>query len=201
MRDLNIDFMDLYKRVDNFIKDAYSSSTGISTYIEEMEINNYKGKISVYNWETTYCTLKHLRWIRNQLAHEVGYDSDICSENDYEQLDNFYDDLYNANDPLSLLHTPKKRESKSNCINSIFKSDNLYNHKDTQSSLNKDEKQVSESHFIRKLPKLPEKTNYNISANSSYNNLSFSSDDEQKNMIEEKSPSLLKRIIKFIFGK
>ena len=30
MRDLNIDFMDLYKRADCFIKDAYSSSEGVS---------------------------------------------------------------------------------------------------------------------------------------------------------------------------
>lgn len=30
MRDLNIDFMDLYKRTDRFIKDAYSSSEGVS---------------------------------------------------------------------------------------------------------------------------------------------------------------------------
>ncbi len=35
MRDLNIDFMDLYKRTDRFIKDAYSSSEGVqSTYVQ-----------------------------------------------------------------------------------------------------------------------------------------------------------------------
>ena len=33
MRDLNIDFMDLYKRTDRCIKDAYSSSEGVSEYI------------------------------------------------------------------------------------------------------------------------------------------------------------------------
>lgn len=33
MRDLNMVFLELYKRTDRFIKDAYSSSDGISVYL------------------------------------------------------------------------------------------------------------------------------------------------------------------------
>ena len=35
MRELNIEFLDLYKRVDRFIRDAYASSEGISEYLRE----------------------------------------------------------------------------------------------------------------------------------------------------------------------
>ena len=103
MRDLNIDFLDLYKRVDRFIRDAYSSNEGVSEYIRKMEINNYKGICYVQTWTSDYEKLKHLRWIRNQLAHEVGYDSDICEESDYVWLESFYQHLFSAEDPLAVM--------------------------------------------------------------------------------------------------
>ena len=109
MRDMNIDFMDLYKRTDRFIKDAYSSSEGVSEYIRSMESCFNKGNSSVRGWKNDYDNLKHVRWIRNQLAHEVSYDSDICSFYDYEWLDNFYKRLFSSDDPLGTL---RKMEMK-----------------------------------------------------------------------------------------
>lgn len=103
MRDLNIDFMDLYKRADRFIKDAYSSSEGVSEYIRLMESCFISGNANVQGWKSDYDNLKHIRWIRNQLAHEVSYDSDICSESDYEWLDDFYKRLFSSDDPLGTL--------------------------------------------------------------------------------------------------
>ncbi len=104
MRDLNIDFMDLYKRVDRFIKDAYCSSDGVSEYLRLMESKNYKGSRYVAGWNSDYDSLKHSRWIRNQLAHEVDYDSDICSNEEYEWLEEFYTRLFSSDDPLGKLH-------------------------------------------------------------------------------------------------
>ena len=116
MRDLNIDFMDLYKRTDRFIKDAYSSSEGVSEYIRSMESCFNRGNGSVQGWKGDYDNLKHMRWIRNQLAHEVSYDSDICSFDDYEWLDNFYKRLFSATDPLGELRklemTPSAKQDK-----------------------------------------------------------------------------------------
>ncbi len=103
MRDLNIDFMDLYKRTDRFMKDAYSSSEGVSEYIRLMESCFNRGSSSVQGWKSDYDNLKHVRWIRNQLAHEVSYDSDICSSDDYEWLDGFYKRLFSTDDPLAML--------------------------------------------------------------------------------------------------
>lgn len=103
MRDLNINFMDLYKRVDRFIKDAYHSSEGVSEYIRIMESKDSKGRRYVSGWNSDYDSLKHLRWIRNQLAHEVDYDEDICSEEEYEWLEEFHSRLFSSDDPLGKL--------------------------------------------------------------------------------------------------
>ena len=109
MRDLNIDFMDLYKRADRFIKDAYSSSEGVSEYIRLMEADFIKGSSKIQGWKRDYDNLKHIRWIRNQLAHDVSFDSEICSVNEYEWLEEFYERLFSSEDPLAAL---KKIEKK-----------------------------------------------------------------------------------------
>ena len=112
MRDLNIDFMDLYKSVDRFIRDAYSSAEGVSEYIRQMEQNDFKGRRCVATWVADYNNLKHLRWIRNQLSHEVGYDSDICEESDYEWLETFRGRLYSANDPMAIINKAEEAEQQ-----------------------------------------------------------------------------------------
>lgn len=109
MRDLNIDFMDLYKRADRFIKDAYSSSEGVSEYIRLMEADFIKGSSKIQGWKRDYDNLKHIRWIRNQLAHEVSYDSEICSVNEYEWLEEFYERLLSTEDPLTALKRIEKK--------------------------------------------------------------------------------------------
>lgn len=121
MRDLNIDFMDLYKSVDRFIRDAYSSSEGVSEYIRQMEQNDFKGRRYVATWGADYDKLKRLRWIRNQLSHEVGYDSDICEDADYDWLETFSHRLYSANDPLAEMNKVEiaerqRRAEEQRCI-------------------------------------------------------------------------------------
>ena len=110
MRDLNIDFMDMYKSVDRFIRDAYSSTEGVSEYIRHMEQNDFKGRRYVATWGADYDKLKRLRWIRNQLSHEVGYDSDICEDADYDWLEVFNQRLYSSNDPLSAMNKAENAE-------------------------------------------------------------------------------------------
>ncbi len=112
MRELNIDYLDLYKKVDKFIKDAYFTSEGVSAYIRMMDANNIKGVRYVNLWQVDYERLKHMRWVRNQLAHEVVYDSDICEQSDFDWLHEFYDRLFLANDPLSCLKRQEDEEKK-----------------------------------------------------------------------------------------
>ena len=100
----------MYKSVDRFIKDAYASSEGISEYIRRMEAVTSRGIRFVRSWQQDYEMLKRVRWIRNQLAHEVGYDSDICNKSDYDRLSSFNKRLYAAEDPLALLRKQEMAE-------------------------------------------------------------------------------------------
>lgn len=115
MRDLNIDFVDLYKRVDRFLRDAYDTQEGVSGYLRQMEDNSARGRQYVTSWEADYRRLKRLRWVRNQLSHEVGYDSDLCEEEDYLWLEDFHNRLYNTSDPLAVLYrieNAKRRQAQ-----------------------------------------------------------------------------------------
>ncbi|WP_028519687.1 DUF6548 family protein [Ruminococcus flavefaciens] len=112
MQELNLDFLELYKSVDKFLKDAYSTSNGVSEYIRQMEINNSDGKRCIHSWSYDYEKLKHIRWVRNQLAHEVGYDSDICEPDDFYWLKKFYDNLFSSKDPLAMLRTAEQHSKK-----------------------------------------------------------------------------------------
>lgn len=103
MIETNIKFQEEYKRLDKLCKDRFASSEGVSTYIREMEnMSDYTYTIS--KWTTTYRQLKHLRWIRNQLAHEVPINSDICEPGDIEWLQRFYSEMLQGRDCLSLAY-------------------------------------------------------------------------------------------------
>ncbi len=77
-----------------------------------MENNAFRGRRYVLTWDDDYIRLKHLRWVRNQLSHEVGYDSDICEEDDYFWLKEFRDRLFSSTDPLAEMHKSIKAEKQ-----------------------------------------------------------------------------------------
>ena len=113
MNTASIAFLELYKRVDCFIRDAYSSQEGVSEYLRQMEARPYSGKRLYASWDSYYKTLKHLRWVRNQLSHEVSFDSELCSESDYNWLAEFYQALNHADDPLAIVIQEEKKEQQS----------------------------------------------------------------------------------------
>ena len=47
-------------------------------------------------------TLKHLRWVRNQLAHD-SEQLQLCGERDIQDTNSFYDDIILGCDPLTQL--------------------------------------------------------------------------------------------------
>ncbi|MBO7376098.1 MAG: hypothetical protein J6V01_03240, partial [Clostridia bacterium] len=79
MRDLNIEFLEEYKRVERFIRDAYGTQSGVTDYLKLMETSSPEPALPD-SWPDDYRGLKRLRWIRNKLAHEVSMDSDIVGE-------------------------------------------------------------------------------------------------------------------------
>lgn len=102
MRELNIEFQEQYKKLDKLCKDIFSSSEGVSAYIREMEDTPYKLQCAVNNWDTCYKELKHIRWMRNQLAHEISIDTDFCKQSDIIWINGFYNNILNGRDPLTL---------------------------------------------------------------------------------------------------
>lgn len=113
MREINIDFEEKYKETDNYIKDAWSTEQGVSSYITMMENTPASKRKDIASWDADLKQLKHLRWIRNQLAHEVSIDSDICQAEDYAWLYRFCNRLYDGTDPLGkLMKAEKNRRTK-----------------------------------------------------------------------------------------
>ncbi len=109
---LSIEFQEEYKRLDRLCKDYFRSSEGVSEYIRQMESTPCSNRRYVYTWEDDYKQLKHVRWVRNQLAHEVGtLDSDICTEEDLEWIKSFYTRIINGNDPFTVIRKAKEEEA------------------------------------------------------------------------------------------
>lgn len=100
MQELDNEFFEAYKRLDRLCSDIYSCRNGVSQYIEDMDGVSYRERSAVPSWEQAYKTLKHLRWVRNQIAHDSGQ-VQICEECDIQDVNDFYDDILSGCDPLT----------------------------------------------------------------------------------------------------
>ena len=90
-----------FKRVDAICRDMFSSQRGVSEYIEQMERDFTYGKQRIPSWERDYRSLKRVRWLRNQIAHEMT--ATDCTADDVEYLKNFHDRILRQKDPLAVL--------------------------------------------------------------------------------------------------
>lgn len=109
----NVEFLEEYKRLDALCKDMFSSSEGVSTYIRTMEMTPYAYNRQVFDWENTYRRLKHFRWLRNHLVHDVGaMDEEECSEADIEWIRDFYQQIINVSDLLAIVNKLKQTAQK-----------------------------------------------------------------------------------------
>lgn len=104
MKELIIDYLAAYKHLDQLCKDVLDSDVGITEYIDEMEEEKTWGTRYVSGWNEDYKQLKHLRWMRNKLVHEVdSFDETEISESDIEWLETFEWRILNEQDPFALL--------------------------------------------------------------------------------------------------
>ena len=100
MEELNIHFLEEYKRLDKLCKDAYGAEKGVSTYIDQMKAI---GRSNQDDWSSVLRRLIDLRHIRNQLTHDVGpMDYALCTDDDVEWLSDFHHRIMTQTDPLSL---------------------------------------------------------------------------------------------------
>lgn len=102
MQKLEQDFFEEYKRLDALCRDLLSAERGVSAYLEEMEAAPNALWPQLPGWEDDYYTLKHLRWVRNQIAHEPGFAG--CTPEDLQALAAFTRRVLGRQDPLALLY-------------------------------------------------------------------------------------------------
>ncbi|MDE6595829.1 MAG: hypothetical protein K2K44_07460 [Oscillospiraceae bacterium] len=100
---------DEYKRVDNICRDIFSSQNGINQYITEMNQKSFYERSLVSSWDKDYRMLKHVQWLRNQIAHESS--ATDCNEEDAAWLENFHRRLLEQQDPLALIRKAERERS------------------------------------------------------------------------------------------
>ena len=113
MQVLDNEFFEAYKRLDRLCSDMYGCQNGVSQYIQFMKEQTYWGQLMVPSWELSYKTMKHLREVRNRIAHDPGQ-FQICAERDISDVNRFYADIMSGQDPLTRLR--KCREAYRSAI-------------------------------------------------------------------------------------
>lgn len=101
MDNIEILFFEEYKKIDNLCKDLFKSNRGVSQYIEEMECTPFTKSRLVESWQDDYKMLKHVRWIRNNIAHNNDYSG--CNKSDVKNVKDFYQKIINQKDPFSVI--------------------------------------------------------------------------------------------------
>ena len=107
MQERDNTFFEAYKRLDRLCADMYGGQNGVSQYLEDMERQPYRDRLAVPRWEESYKTLKHLRWVRNRIAHETGTVS-VCEEQDLRDVTGFYNAILAGQDPLATLYRRRR---------------------------------------------------------------------------------------------
>lgn len=99
--EINVAFLEVYKKADAFIRDAYGTKDGVTEYLRRMEVVR-GGSLACATWDEDYRRLKQARWQRNQLSHDVSVETEFCAPEDLDWLERFYERLYATTDPLAL---------------------------------------------------------------------------------------------------
>lgn len=109
MLEIEVQLLDEYKAVDNICRAIFSSQKGVSQYIEEMEKGYSYGRSLIMSWDNDYYRLKHIRWLRNKIAHESS--ATDCNNEDIAWLEEFHRRLLTRQDPLALLFAAMRMQS------------------------------------------------------------------------------------------
>ncbi len=96
---VQIELLEEYKYVDSICRDILSAEKGVTAYIEQMEATPPTIWCKIAGWDDDYRKLKHIRWLRNQIAHDTGYVQ--CTSSDVAWLKAFHNRLLTQRDPLA----------------------------------------------------------------------------------------------------
>ena len=102
-----LEFLQVYKELDELCKQVLSSERGISQYIEELE-NEKKYALRIKILEEDYKRLKRLRWVRNQLVHDTdSFEKNLFDDKDVEWLKEFRKRIIQRKDSYALIYQAK----------------------------------------------------------------------------------------------
>ena len=101
MLELDRELFDEFKQVDAICRNMFLCQHGVSAYISQMEQVSSYGRYKVPFWDKDYQMLKRVRWLRNQIAHEMAVTD--CTISDVEYLMDFHNRLLIQQVPLAVL--------------------------------------------------------------------------------------------------
>ena len=116
MNKIESNFIEEYKKLDKLCQDIFSSTVGVTKYIDEMDSSFSLGNRFIKDWSRNYKMLKHLRWLRNKIVHDPQ-ETD-CSLHDINQITFFYQQILTMNDPLARLHQLTLCQQHTNTVSS-----------------------------------------------------------------------------------
>ena len=99
---IQIELLEEYKYVDAICRDMLGAEKGVSAYIEQLDKTPGTVRYWITEWNDEYRQLKHIRWLRNQIAHSTG--SVECSQADVDWLKGFHNRLLTQQDLLAKAH-------------------------------------------------------------------------------------------------
>lgn len=108
---LDMAFFEEYKRLEKLCGDMFSSRQGVSDYLSRMEALRSEGLFCVPSWDADYRLLKHIRWVRNRLAHD-DVSAQISEQADLAFVKDFYGRILSGRDPLAQLSRIRQQKSR-----------------------------------------------------------------------------------------
>lgn len=99
---IQIELLEEYKYVDAICRDMLGAEKGVTAYIEQLDETPVTVRYWIVEWNDEYRQLKHIRWLRNQIAHSTG--SVECSQADVDWLKGFHNRLLTQQDLLAKAH-------------------------------------------------------------------------------------------------
>jgi len=96
---IQIELLEEYKYVDKICREMFGTEKGVTTYIEQLDETPMTVRYWITEWNNEYRQLKHIRWLRNQIAHSTGYVE--CTQSDLDWLKDFHNRLLTQQDLLA----------------------------------------------------------------------------------------------------
>ena len=99
---IQVELLEEYKYVDKICQEMLGAGKGVTAYIEQLDETPMTVRYWITEWNDEYRQLKHIRWLRNQIAHSTG--TVDCTQSDLEWLKGFHNRLLTQQDILAKAH-------------------------------------------------------------------------------------------------